>query len=761
MSRGKRRQRQPQSATGAESATTRPSDDEQRVAARAGPAAGQGGAREAAAVARHAENAASAGRGARGEAQEAAAAAGEEEEGGKAEEDRALGARVPPRAEARAQVAPAPAARAQDEARGGQAALVGVAEAPAGAGEEEEAQEEEEAHGESHRHRADRHTGQEAVETHPQVGQAPSPAKEGAAPAAPKAVAVRVLLDGGNERAVQRLARGMETVPKARSVTAGSLEMYEDPHALPPFLEDEEINDPELGKLIVPKIRSFNLDSTASHQLDRYISEELHPEATADPNSLHHMHPASSPCSSMNGSEATIPHSKSLVTEDIPPATVFQAVPSSNIEVVEVIAEQSWLITKLTVQLLWALRMSKRWIMCALRLVWFVVVLLPPLSKEVFYWLWDPNIHKNIIYGLNRRNLLDVYVPPRIMAHIHDLDSSKPARYPVVVFISGGAWIIGYKAWGALMGRVLSCFGVVVVMPDYRNFPQGILPDMVEDATRALQWVFDNIHLFGGDRDNVTLIGQSAGAHISMCALLEQVERKEQAILSGHRSRSGSIVSSSHSSLMSSDFLPDAMTRTLSSSSNLSLQSCESVESTLTRPPTWELKQIRSFIGISGPYNMEASLATFHRHGFDKGVVERIMAHRLAYYSPSLRLLAKSELREYNRALDDFPPVYLFHGTADKTVNWQSTEQLTRALEACRIPVKTRFFEGKTHTDPIIEDPICGDDFLLNDIVAIMKERAPVDSRTGRPVFALGEIAPEKRYYPTPLVRLARLVNPF
>jgi prenylcysteine alpha-carboxyl methylesterase len=69
---------------------------------------------------------------------------------------------------------------------------------------------------------------------------------------------------------------------------------------------------------------------------------------------------------------------------------------------------------------------------------------------------------------------------------------------PVVVFLSGGAWIIGYKAWGALMGRVLSSYGILVVTPDYRNFPQGLLPDMIQDANVALEWVFDNIHLFGG-----------------------------------------------------------------------------------------------------------------------------------------------------------------------------------------------------------------------------------------------------------------------
>ena len=38
---------------------------------------------------------------------------------------------------------------------------------------------------------------------------------------------------------------------------------------------------------------------------------------------------------------------------------------------------------------------------------------------------------------------------------------------------AGGAWIIGYKAWGSLLARRLSRYGVIVCCLDYRNFPQA------------------------------------------------------------------------------------------------------------------------------------------------------------------------------------------------------------------------------------------------------------------------------------------------
>lgn len=539
-----------------------------------------------------------------------------------------------------------------------------------------------------------------------------------------------------------------------------------------------------MDPLVVPNIKTYDLNSSSSGFLGQYIDEEVHHQTHnyrrgSQPRgshpSLHGLVHAGSPSSSLIGSSATtagIPHSKSLILDDQHAPVVLQAIPSSKVEVVEVVAEQSWLVTKLTVQLLWALRMSQRWMLCALRLTWFVILLFPPLIRMTIYFCVDDRIHKNIIFGLNGRNLLDVYTVPDgtpvrkaplttsdASADESDSPEVPSPRYPVVVFFTGGAWIIGYKAWGALIGKVLSAFGIVVVTPDYRNFPQGIVPDMVEDATRAMQWVFDNIHLFGGDPENVTVVGQSAGAHIAVCALLELVEKKERAL----RRHSSNLTNVSASAPVSGrSGLSCAPSPTYSTSSRVSHASSvvSTTESLFVAAPTWELKQVRSFIGISGPYNIEVAVETFHRHGFDKNVVERIMDKKLAYYSPALRLLAKSELPNVARVLEDFPPVYLFHGTSDKTVSWRSTEQFASALEACAVPVKVQYFEGKTHTDPIIEDPILGDDFLLDEIRKIIMECAPRDAN-GATRYTLGSLSPTKRYYPSLLVKAARRMNPF
>lgn len=52
------------------------------------------------------------------------------------------------------------------------------------------------------------------------------------------------------------------------------------------------------------------------------------------------------------------------------------------------------------------------------------------------------------------------------------VQESGGLRPPKADGAPGGAWTIGYKAWGSLLARRLSKQGVLVACLDYRNFPQ-------------------------------------------------------------------------------------------------------------------------------------------------------------------------------------------------------------------------------------------------------------------------------------------------
>ncbi|NVI90249.1 carboxylesterase/lipase family protein [Actinomadura sp. BRA 177] len=100
------------------------------------------------------------------------------------------------------------------------------------------------------------------------------------------------------------------------------------------------------------------------------------------------------------------------------------------------------------------------------------------------------------------------------------------AGLPVMVWIYGGAYLIGHSSDPAYDGTVLSHGGVVVVTFNYRVAMEGF--GQIEgapanrgllDQVAALAWVQENIAAFGGDPDNVTVFGESAGAG-SIAALL-------------------------------------------------------------------------------------------------------------------------------------------------------------------------------------------------------------------------------------------------
>jgi para-nitrobenzyl esterase len=100
-------------------------------------------------------------------------------------------------------------------------------------------------------------------------------------------------------------------------------------------------------------------------------------------------------------------------------------------------------------------------------------------------------------------------------------------RLPVMVWIYGGGFVSGAGSVAIYNGAALARQGVVVVNFNYRVGPFGFLalPELTRESPRhssgnyalldqiaALRWVKRNISAFGGDPQNVTIFGQSAGA---------------------------------------------------------------------------------------------------------------------------------------------------------------------------------------------------------------------------------------------------------
>lgn len=105
---------------------------------------------------------------------------------------------------------------------------------------------------------------------------------------------------------------------------------------------------------------------------------------------------------------------------------------------------------------------------------------------------------------------------------------------PVMVWIHGGGWVFGSNATSIYDGEAFAENGVVLVSVNYRmsgfgwmahpslsaESPDGVSGNYgVLDHIAALEWVQENVAGFGGDPDNVTIFGESAGGG-SIYALL-------------------------------------------------------------------------------------------------------------------------------------------------------------------------------------------------------------------------------------------------
>jgi len=96
-------------------------------------------------------------------------------------------------------------------------------------------------------------------------------------------------------------------------------------------------------------------------------------------------------------------------------------------------------------------------------------------------------------------------------------------KLPVMVFIHGGAYTTGSSREIPHLGEALVRQGdIVFVNFNYRLGALGYLDFSrygfdsnlgLRDQVAALEWVRDNIRAFGGDPDNVTVFGESAGGN--------------------------------------------------------------------------------------------------------------------------------------------------------------------------------------------------------------------------------------------------------
>lgn len=91
--------------------------------------------------------------------------------------------------------------------------------------------------------------------------------------------------------------------------------------------------------------------------------------------------------------------------------------------------------------------------------------------------------------------------------------------FPTVVYLHGGAWVMGSPWTHRRLAAELAARGLLIVSVDYRRAPKHRFPGAVDDAAFAVSWTRAHAADLGGDPDRLLIGGDSAGANLAAAVL--------------------------------------------------------------------------------------------------------------------------------------------------------------------------------------------------------------------------------------------------
>ena len=144
---------------------------------------------------------------------------------------------------------------------------------------------------------------------------------------------------------------------------------------------------------------------------------------------------------------------------------------------------------------------------------------LPSSLKHTFFYHPSFQTSEDCLY-------LNIWTPSVVLP-VYKSVKNDYAGLPVIVWIHGGGFVEGGADMPLYAAKELAAKGVVVVSFNYRLGVLGYLahPYLSKeskwsvsgnygllDQVEALRWVNKNIEAFGGDKNNITIMGESSGA---------------------------------------------------------------------------------------------------------------------------------------------------------------------------------------------------------------------------------------------------------
>ena len=110
----------------------------------------------------------------------------------------------------------------------------------------------------------------------------------------------------------------------------------------------------------------------------------------------------------------------------------------------------------------------------------------------------------NLAYGSLAAQKLDLYTPTA---------AAPSGGWPLVVFFYGGSWTSGARADYKFVGSAMAARGVLVLVADYRLYPEVRYPEFLNDSAQALAWGLTEAAHLGANPKRVFVMGHSAGGY--------------------------------------------------------------------------------------------------------------------------------------------------------------------------------------------------------------------------------------------------------
>src|SRR5262245_2551298 len=106
-------------------------------------------------------------------------------------------------------------------------------------------------------------------------------------------------------------------------------------------------------------------------------------------------------------------------------------------------------------------------------------------------------------------------------ARIRLYDPGLPAPAPTVVLLHGGGWVMGtLDTYDGFARQIAKRSGLRCLSVDYALAPEHPFPAPLNDCVAAVRWAMSHGAELGIDPQGIALVGDSAGANLSLAACL-------------------------------------------------------------------------------------------------------------------------------------------------------------------------------------------------------------------------------------------------